>query len=225
VSRSSSALGGDHEPALFGTSRPSVRPLIVSTGMSTLDEVVAAVATIREAGDPPIALLHCLSFVPGACRRDEPARDGPLSARFGCPVGLSDHTTGIDIAIAAVARGATIVEKHLTLDKGLPGPDHRASLDPASWPADRRDPAGRVGAGRRGQATEAVGGRHAPGRPQEPGRRAADSSRRAAHARPDRDQAAGHRHLAGRARSSARPCRRACPRGDDVIDWAALGDA
>jgi N-acetylneuraminate synthase/N,N'-diacetyllegionaminate synthase len=58
-----------------------------------------------------------------------------LRARFGCPVGLSDHTLGADIALAAVARGAAIVEKHLTLSKALPGPDHRASLEPAEMAA------------------------------------------------------------------------------------------
>jgi N,N'-diacetyllegionaminate synthase len=58
-----------------------------------------------------------------------------LRARFGCPVGLSDHSLGIAIALAAVARGATILEKHVTLDKTLPGPDHRASLEPAELTA------------------------------------------------------------------------------------------
>jgi sialic acid synthase SpsE len=58
-----------------------------------------------------------------------------LASRFGCPVGFSDHTLGIEVAVAAVARGAAIIEKHLTLDKTLPGPDHRASLDPVEFSA------------------------------------------------------------------------------------------
>ncbi len=106
------------------------RPIILSTGMSTLDEVAAAVRAIREAGDPPLALLHCVSAYPAPAAETNLRAIDTLRERFGCPVGLSDHTTGIEVAIAAVARGAAIVEKHFTLDKGLPGPDHRASLDP-----------------------------------------------------------------------------------------------
>jgi N,N'-diacetyllegionaminate synthase len=110
------------------------RPLIVSTGMATLDEVAAALAAIRAAGDPPVALLHCLSAYPA------PVAEVNLRAmdalrRFGVPVGFSDHTLGIHVPVAAVARGAAIVEKHLTLDTALPGPDHRASLAPADFAA------------------------------------------------------------------------------------------
>lgn len=106
------------------------RPIILSTGMSTLDEVAAAVAAIRGAGDPPLALLHCLSAYPAPVEEMNLRAMDTLRARFGCPVGLSDHTPGLEIAIAAVARGAAIVEKHFTLDTRLPGPDHRASLEP-----------------------------------------------------------------------------------------------
>jgi N-acetylneuraminate synthase/N,N'-diacetyllegionaminate synthase len=111
------------------------RPIILSTGMSTLDEVTEAVAAIREAGDPPLALLHCLSAYPAPVSEMNLRAMDTLRARFGCPVGLSDHTLGIEIAVAAVARGAAIVEKHLTLDRNLPGPDHRASLDPRDFTA------------------------------------------------------------------------------------------
>ena len=105
------------------------RPLIVSTGMSTLEEVARAVAVIRAAGDPPLALLHCVSAYPApAAETNLRAMDALRS--FDRPVGLSDHTTGITVAVAAVARGAAIVEKHFTLDRTLPGPDHRASLEP-----------------------------------------------------------------------------------------------
>ena len=111
------------------------RPVIVSTGMASLDEVEGALGAIRAAGDPPVAVLHCLSAYPApAGEVNLRAMDG-LAARFACPVGFSDHTLGIEVAVAAVARGATIIEKHLTLDKSLPGPDHRASLDPAEFTA------------------------------------------------------------------------------------------
>ena len=114
---------------------PKGRPLILSTGMSTLDEVAAAVAAIREAGDPPLALLHCLSAYPAPAAEMNLRAMDTLRERFGLPVGLSDHTLGIEIAVAAAARGAAIIEKHLTLDTGLPGPDHRASLDPGEFAA------------------------------------------------------------------------------------------
>jgi N-acetylneuraminate synthase len=111
------------------------RPMIVSTGMSTLEEVVAAVAAIRESGDPPVALLQCVSAYPAPPADMNLRAMDTLRERFGVPVGLSDHTLGLEVALAAVARGAAIVEKHLTLDKALPGPDHRSSLDPGEMAA------------------------------------------------------------------------------------------
>lgn len=111
------------------------RPLILSTGMATLDEVGTAVAAIRAAGDPPLAILHCLSAYPAPAAEMNLRAMDTLRDRFGVPVGLSDHTLGIEVAVAAVARGAQIIEKHLTVDKTLPGPDHRASLDPVEFAA------------------------------------------------------------------------------------------
>jgi N-acetylneuraminate synthase/N,N'-diacetyllegionaminate synthase len=111
------------------------RPVILSTGMSTLEEVEAAVMAIRAAGDPALALLHCVSAYPAPAHETNLRAMDALAAAFGCPVGLSDHSLGIEIALGAVARGATIVEKHLTLDKSLPGPDHRASLEPGEFAA------------------------------------------------------------------------------------------
>jgi N-acetylneuraminate synthase len=107
------------------------RPVVLSTGMSTLDEVGRAVDAIRESGDSPLALLHCVSAYPAPPSEMNLRAMDTLKTAFGCPVGLSDHTLGIEIAVAAVARGAAIIEKHFTLDANLPGPDHRASLEPA----------------------------------------------------------------------------------------------
>jgi N-acetylneuraminate synthase/N,N'-diacetyllegionaminate synthase len=111
------------------------RPVLLSTGMSTLDEVATAVETIEKAGGPPLAILHCVSAYPAPPEDTNLRALDTLRARFGCPVGLSDHSLGLEIALAAVARGAAVLEKHLTLDRALPGPDHRASLPPADFAA------------------------------------------------------------------------------------------
>jgi N-acetylneuraminate synthase/N,N'-diacetyllegionaminate synthase len=111
------------------------RPILLSTGMCTLDEVATAVETIRVAGDPAVAILHCVSAYPAPVEETNLRAMDTLRARFGRPVGLSDHTLGIEIALAAIARGAAVLEKHLTLDRTLPGPDHRASLEPADFAA------------------------------------------------------------------------------------------
>ncbi len=106
------------------------KPMLVSTGMSWLGEVEAAVKACH---DCPLALLHCVSNYPADPGDANLRAMDTLSAAFGVPVGFSDHTLGWDIAVAAVARGACVLEKHLTLDKAMPGPDHRASLDPADF--------------------------------------------------------------------------------------------
>jgi N,N'-diacetyllegionaminate synthase len=111
------------------------KPIILSTGMSTLDEVEQALAAIGDVADVPVAILHCVSAYPAPVGEVNLRAMDALRDRFGRPVGLSDHTLGLEIALAAVARGAAIVEKHLTLDKNLPGPDHRASLEPAEMAA------------------------------------------------------------------------------------------
>jgi N,N'-diacetyllegionaminate synthase len=111
------------------------RPLLVSTGMCDLAEVTAAVGAIRAAGDPPLALFHCVSSYPCPPQDANLRAMHTLRAAFGVPVGWSDHTLGIEIALAAVALGADLLEKHLTMDRSLPGPDHRASLEPAEFGA------------------------------------------------------------------------------------------
>ncbi len=105
-------------------------PVILSTGMADLGEVETAVATLRGAGLADLALLQCVSNYPAAPAGMNLRVMQTYRQRFDVPVGLSDHTRGTAVAIAAVALGADYVEKHFTVDRGLPGPDHQASLDP-----------------------------------------------------------------------------------------------
>jgi len=109
------------------------RPLILSTGMSSLAEVEAAVSTMRRAGEGNLAVLHCVSDYPANPADANLRAMHTLAEACQVPVGFSDHTLGWDVTLAAVALGACIIEKHLTLDKNLPGPDHRASLDPEEF--------------------------------------------------------------------------------------------
>ena len=104
-------------------------PVILSTGMATLDEVGAAVAALRGGADD-ITLLHCTSLYPAPPDTLNLRAMTTLAERFGLPVGYSDHSLDDYAAIAATAFGATVIEKHFTLDRNLPGPDHRASLEP-----------------------------------------------------------------------------------------------
>jgi pseudaminic acid synthase len=109
------------------------KPVILSTGMSTLAEVEEAVSTAKEAGATSIALLKCTSAYP-APPEDMNLRTIPdLSASFELPVGLSDHTMGYAVPVAAVALGASIIEKHFTLSRSVPGPDSAFSLEPAEF--------------------------------------------------------------------------------------------
>lgn len=111
------------------------KPLILSTGMSSLGEIEAALEVLETAGmmRNQITVLHCNTEYP------TPMRDVNLRAMcsirdaFGIDVGYSDHTSGIEVSIAAAALGATIIEKHLTLDCNLPGPDHKASIEPSEF--------------------------------------------------------------------------------------------
>jgi N-acetylneuraminate synthase len=131
--------------------------LIVSTGMATLDEVEDALSVLAfgftETAEPSaaafkrayagkaaremlakkITLLHCTSDYPAKLDDINLRAMDTLAERFGIPVGYSDHSVGIAVSIAAAARGATVIEKHFTLDRTLPGPDHKASLEPAEF--------------------------------------------------------------------------------------------
>ena len=107
------------------------KPIILSTGMSTLGEVEEAVKIITNVNPSlPLVLLHCVSNYPAKYEDINLKAMLTLKEAFKLPVGYSDHTLGIEIAIAAVALGAKVIEKHFTLDRGLPGPDHMASLEP-----------------------------------------------------------------------------------------------
>lgn len=109
------------------------KPVIISTGMANLADVEEAVETIKRSGNPPLAILHCVSNYPAAPEEANLKAMDTLRAAFAVPIGWSDHTLGDEIAIAAIARGAEILEKHFTLDVNLPGPDHKASLNPKEF--------------------------------------------------------------------------------------------
>ena len=106
------------------------KPIILSTGMTTLAQVAKAYDTLIAAGAPSVSLLHCTTNYP--CPKNEVNLRAmqTMKEAFKCPVGYSDHTMGTEIPIAAVAMGAEIIEKHFTLDRNMDGPDHKASLEP-----------------------------------------------------------------------------------------------
>lgn len=106
------------------------KPMIISTGMSTLDEVQEAVRTVRDVNNKSLALLHCVSSYPADPSDANLRAMLTMASAFDAPVGYSDHTQGIEVSLAAVALGACIIEKHFTLSRTLPGPDHRVSLEP-----------------------------------------------------------------------------------------------
>ncbi len=111
------------------------KPIIMSTGMATLDEIEEAVQAARDAGAKQVALLKCTSAYPASPEEMNLQTIPNLEERFQFPVGLSDHTLGIAAPIAAVALGACIVEKHLALSRSVPGPDTAFSLEPPEFKA------------------------------------------------------------------------------------------
>ena len=106
------------------------RPMILSTGMSTLAEVADAVDAIMSTGARELSLLHCVSEYPAPFAEINLRAMRTMADAFGLPVGYSDHAPGIEVAVAAVALGARIIEKHMTLARDMEGPDHAASLEP-----------------------------------------------------------------------------------------------
>lgn len=111
------------------------KPVILSTGMSYLNEVDEAVRTIWSTGNHDLILLHCTSNYPANPVEVNLRAMDTLERAFQVPVGFSDHTMGIEIPLASVAMGARVIEKHFTLDRSQPGPDHQASLEPAELEA------------------------------------------------------------------------------------------
>ena len=107
-----------------------MQPLILSSGMATLDEVEDAIATLHNAGCHNVAMLHCVSSYPAPISASNLRAMESIRLAVGGPIGMSDHSMGWEVTLAAVARGAKIIEKHLTIDRSLPGPDHSASIEP-----------------------------------------------------------------------------------------------
>ena len=140
------SLGQDHFKIPSGeiTNLPYLRHIgqlgqsvILSTGMATLGEIEAAIDVLEQAGTlrASMTVLHCNTEYPSPMADVNLRAMQSICEAFGVAVGYSDHTPGIEIPIAAVALGATVIEKHLTLDHNLPGPDHKASLEPGEFAA------------------------------------------------------------------------------------------
>ena len=106
------------------------KEVILSTGMSNIDEVKGAIGVLEKHGAGKITLLHCTTNYPTPMDDVNLRAMLTLERECGCAVGYSDHTQGIEVPIAAVAMGATVIEKHFTLDRNMDGPDHKASLEP-----------------------------------------------------------------------------------------------
>ena len=113
------------------------KKVILSTGMATMDEIEAAIDVIEQAGTKRtnITVLHCTTEYPAPMNEVNLRAMQSIQKAFGVTVGYSDHTSGIEVAIAAVALGATVIEKHFTMDCNLAGPDHKASLEPSELKA------------------------------------------------------------------------------------------
>lgn len=108
----------------------SGKKIILSSGMSTLEEVKDAVEVLRDNGGTDITILHCNTEYPTPYRDVNLRAMSTMKEALEIPVGFSDHTQGIEVAVAAAALGAEVIEKHLTLDRNMEGPDHKASLEP-----------------------------------------------------------------------------------------------
>jgi N,N'-diacetyllegionaminate synthase len=108
------------------------KPVLLSTGMATMDEIAAALDALARGGTPRsrVTVLHCSSEYPVPIADVNLRAMQTLATTFAVAVGYSDHTVGLEVATAAVALGAVVIEKHFTLDRGMDGPDHRASLEP-----------------------------------------------------------------------------------------------
>ena len=121
-----------HLPIIRAMARTGL-PTVISTGMADVGEIDDAVTAFRGAGGKDLILLHCTSSYPTPPEDVHLRKMITLEEKYGCPVGLSDHTAGTVAAIGSIVLGACMIEKHFTLDRNLPGPDHRFSSDPAEF--------------------------------------------------------------------------------------------
>ena len=108
------------------------KPVILSTGMSEIGEIAAAVEAVLKQGNTDLVLLHCVSSYPCPPSSANLPMMHKLADAFDVVIGYSDHTTGIDVALASVALGAKVLEKHFTLDRQMDGPDHNFSVSKRS---------------------------------------------------------------------------------------------
>jgi N-acetylneuraminate synthase/N,N'-diacetyllegionaminate synthase len=120
-------------PYLLKAAAKTRLPLIISSGMATLDELRWSMRLLNGQGSGPVTILHCTTQYPAEPSFCNLRAMATIAREFDVPVGYSDHTPGIAISLAAVALGASVIEKHFTLDKTLPGPDQAASLEPSEF--------------------------------------------------------------------------------------------
>ncbi len=106
------------------------KPIVMSTGMAEMEEIKTTIRILRDNGSEDITLLQCHTDYPTMMENVNLRAMNTLAETFNLPVGLSDHSIGIEVPIAAVAMGATVIEKHFTLDRNMYGPDHKASIEP-----------------------------------------------------------------------------------------------
>lgn len=106
------------------------KPVILSTGMSTMEDIESAIKVLKDNGTGELTVLHCTTEYPTPFEDVNLKAMNTIKDTFGVKIGYSDHTKGIEVPIAAVALGATVIEKHFTLDRNMEGPDHKASLEP-----------------------------------------------------------------------------------------------
>ena len=109
------------------------KPVIMSTGMAEIHEIQDAIDVLKKGGVTDVTLLHCTTEYPAPIDDVNLCAMDHLRDTFGTEVGYSDHTEGIEVAVAAVARGASVIEKHFTLDRNMEGPDHKASIEPEQF--------------------------------------------------------------------------------------------
>jgi len=123
------AMDFNYQDLIKGAARLQ-KPIILSAGMSTMEEVLQAVRWVEEAGNNQYIILHCVSCYPSKPHSCNLRAMQTMKTILDSPVGFSDHTEGIHISLAAVALGANVIEKHFTIDKNLSGPDQKCSMDP-----------------------------------------------------------------------------------------------